>query len=566
MTDNQYYRLYNSLQKKHERISYRIVRKGLKKQFEYASTEYLKQPKTPIELLVREADTREFIKEIYLGVGLEFAELVDRSLNKYKSFNLQIETKAVKPKEYKPTNNPNNINIWRDEFIRLTQTKEIGDKVTKVTETTKNQIRAIVKRGVEEKLSHKQIAQLILAETDSIKTKQRALTIARTENAVGSNKGAIYAGKTSGLVLYKKWIARSVDGKTREAHLGMVDSTPIPMDAFFSVGGEKMSHPCDGSNGAGAGNIVNCRCVISLVPASRVINPVINKPVKPKPVEIPKPVDIPKPQSQIDFSKPIPMDFEDLSTFRPANTIDEATIYAIDKGFGQKIDYSWTNDIKVANEFNRVLFNLKQRFNYDPLAQIGSKAQKGALMSANFKTLNVKHSYWKSEKIIFNNFQKNVEDFKGRITRNIEIAKANYELTKRFAWKLEVARLENQLKFSRWTIKYSKEKYLESTIHHEFGHVLHDQLIGGLNGDMALNNIRRMTGGYSQMARELNTEHIRLFKLAQENGDIYKISAYGASNNKEFFSETFVMYMAKDPELPIYLLEFFDKLFRLTKI
>jgi len=381
---------------------------------------------------------------------------------------------------------------------------------------------------------------------------------------VGSNKGATFAAKSSGLVLYKKWIARKVDGKTRDTHAAMVDSEPIPIDSLFKVGDNEMAHPCDGSHGAGSSEIVNCRCIISFLPASSVIQ----RGVKPKPVKPIKPViEKPKPVQQIlDFSKPIPLDFSDIYTFNPAATIEEATKYAIERGFGNSVNYSFTKDVKVANEINRVLFDLKREYNFDALATIGNNAQKGALMSANFKTLNIKHAYWKSEKVIFNNYLKNVDDFKGRIARNIDIAKTNYEKTKRFAWKMEQARLENQLKYSRWTVKYNKEKYLESTILHEYGHVLHDQFIGGLNGDMALNNIRRSTAGYTQMARELNSEHIQLYKLAQTNGDIYKISAYGASNNKEFFSETFVMYRNNDPDLPIYIKEFFNKLFRMTKI
>jgi len=555
MNDKQYYRLYNNLQKKHERLSYRIVLKGLRKQFTYASKEYLNQPNTPIELLVRESDTLEFITEIYLNVGLEFATLVDKSLSKYKSFTQNLETKAAKPKEYKPSNNPNSVNIWRDEFIRLTHTKEIGDKVTKVTETTKNQIREVVRKGVEEKLSHKQIAQLILKETDSIKTKQRALTIARTENAVGSNKGAMYAGKTSGLVLYKKWIARSVDGKTRDAHAGMIDSTPIPIDGLFSVGGEKMAHPCDGSNGAGAGNIVNCRCVISLVPASRVVNTAINKPVKPKPVEIPKPA--------LDFSKPMPMDFEDLSTYKPVKTVKEAEQFLIDKDIASSVDLSFIKDVDVANQMAETLFELKNEYNFSPI-KIDISRKKNANMSANGGTLSINPSRFKTMKLAEKSYIDGVEGFKAGIEKNIAyyqslVDNETLSIQTRNKFKRHLNAEKERLNYSRWTVKYSKNTVTKETITHEIAHVLQDQRTGYINGGY-FNKNRGLP-----FSNELNSEWRGIYAKAVREKDMYNISNYGATSSAELFAESFVMYVNKDKSLPTYIAEYIERYLKITR-
>jgi len=567
MTDRAYYRLYNDLQKKHERLTYKIVLKAFKRIFEHASHDYAQKPETPINLLVEEADTLKFLTEIYLSVGVEMAKMVDKSLSKYKAAKPDYQVKAAQPREYKPSgDNPNNVNIWRSEFIRLTQTKEIGDKVTKVTETTKEQIRKIIQRGVEEKLSHKKVASLILQETDSIKTKQRALTIARTESAYASNKGGVFAARSSNLVLFKKWIARKIDGKTRDTHAAMVDSEPIPIDALFKVGDSEMAHPCDGSHGAGASEIVNCRCIISFIPASQVIGKNIRKPSPIKPT-IEKPIPV---QQQFDFSKPIPLDFTDLNVFKPAATIVDAEKYAVERGFAKDADYSrWTKDIQVANEMNRVLFNLKQDYGFDTLLKIGDKTSNSkALMSANYRNLNVNTTSWKTEKIVSNNYDKYGIDanFRAVSLRNLEICKQQFELTKKSIWLKRGREVEQELKFSRWTINYGKDKYLESTINHEFGHVLHDQLTGGINGARALNEARRNNKEYIELCRQLNREQIEIYNLAKTNGDIYKVSAYGATNNREFMAETFVMYRAKDIQLPIYIKDFFDKYFRLTKL
>lgn len=231
------------------------------------------------------------------------------------------------------------------------------------------------------------------------------------------------------------------------------------------------------------------------------------------------------------------------------------------------VDYSWCKDPKVTNEINRVLYNLKDEFDFNTLNQIGGKT-KGvdALMSANYQGLNIKHSYWRTSKTIATNYAKrNDAEFVERALKNAAACKRNYEISKSYKWIKKAQEFEQQAKFSRWTINYSEEKYLESTIHHEFGHVLHDQLIGGINGARALTEARLKTDGYYRMAQQLNEEHIDLYRLAKQNGDIYKISAYGATNHKEFFAETFVMYMQKDPELPVYISKYFDKLFKLTQ-
>jgi hypothetical protein len=294
MNVKRYYRLYNELIKKHERLSYQIVLKAFKGIYTRASEQYLAKPDKPIELMVDEADTLEILVKIYDSIGIAAARLVHNSLPKQKHSSLQIQTKAGKKpvKQYQETpddSSNTHENFWKQEFLRFTQSADCAKKVRGVTETTRNQIRKVIETGVREQYSHKQIAKLLLEQADEITTKNRALMIARTENCVGSNMGAMASAKSSGLVLYKQWIARSGDNRTRDAHAGMVDSAPIPMNDLFLVGGEKMSQPGDSSNGAKAHNIVNCRCTVAFIPASEVIPVGLNsKPAKKPKVVKPK--------------------------------------------------------------------------------------------------------------------------------------------------------------------------------------------------------------------------------------------------------------------------------------
>ncbi|RZJ66903.1 MAG: hypothetical protein EOO47_25205, partial [Flavobacterium sp.] len=276
-------------------------------------------------------------------------------------------------------------------------------------------------------------------------------------------------------------------------------------------------------------------------------------------MKIPKPV--------LDFSKPLPLNLDDINVFKPATSVADAEKYAVERGFSKVADYSrWTKDVNVANEMNRTLFELKKDFNFDTLAKIGEKPRNSkALMSANYRNLNVNTTSWKTEKIISNNYDNYGVDgkFKDVSLRNLAVCKQQFELTKKSIWLKRGREIEEELRYRRWTINYGKEKYLESTINHEFGHVLHDQLTGGINGASALNATRRGNKEYIELCRQLNREQIEIYNLAKTNGDIYNISAYGATNNREFMAETFVMYRAKDKELPIYVKDFFDKYFKL---
>lgn len=553
MNEKQYYRAYSTLIKRHERLSYQIVLRGFEQIFHKAAKEYLNNPSIPVDLLVSESETLDILVGIYNSVGMATAAMVYNSLPKQKTYNLILQTKAKKPAQYKPTPEPapDHLNYWKQEFLRFTQSKDCAKKVSGVTKTTKEQIRKVMEQAVNEQLSHKQTAKLILEKATAIDTKKRALLIARTENAVGSNYAAIIAAKYSGLVLYKKWIARSGDNRTRDAHVGMIDTTPIPIDQPFEVGGEKMMQPGDSSLGAKSHNICNCRCIIAFIPASEVVQTGIKKPVKPKPVKQP---DL--------FDKPILL--PDQDTFKPASTINEAHLYAIDMGFAKDVNYDWIKNVEVANEVNKTLFDLKKQYGLRTLATIGNSPKSArALMSANYAGLNINHSMFKSMKVANAAYQRYEVGYTDIIKRNIEILKGRPQI---YSTQKQLAQMYEQQKYSRFTVHYTEESFIADTVIHEYGHILNDQLTGAINGVRAMNkNMIGADGLPLEVAKELNREAYRNYIKAKSNDDIYKVSYYGSTTKEEFFAETFLMYTKKDPDLPSYIVEFFDRYFALTK-
>lgn len=554
MNDKQYYRAYSNLIKKHERLSYQIVLKGFRAIYANAAKEYLANPSIPIDLLVNESDTLGILSDIYLSVGMATASMVFNSLPKQKQSSLVLETKAKKPKQYQQTVDQNDvINYWKQEFLRFTQSKDCAKKVSGVTNTTKEQIRKVMLQSVQEQLSHKQTAKLLLDEADGITTKKRALLIARTENAVGSNLGAMASAKSSGLVLYKKWICRTGDSKTRDSHAGMVDSTPIPMDALFDVGDEKMSHPGDSSHGATSKNICNCRCTIGFIPASQIVQEGVNNSVnKPKVVK-------PKPEL---FDKPILL--PDLDKFTPASTVKEAIVHAVDNSFAKEVNYNWIKDVDVANEVNKTLFDLKKQYGLSSLVNIGNSPKSArALMSANYQGLSINHSIFKSMKTANAAYQKYEVGYADIIKKNIQILESR---PRTIAIQKQLYQSYEQLKYNRFTVHYTEESFIADTVTHEYGHILNDQLTGAINGARGVNKTMLDSNGQlNEVAKELNREAYRNYIKAKSNDDIYKVSYYGSTTKEEFFAETFLMYTRKDPDLPSYIVEFFDKYFALTK-
>jgi uncharacterized protein with gpF-like domain len=53
------------------------------------------------------------------------------------------------------------------------------------------------------------------------------------------------------------------DSRTRETHAAMDGQEVGPNEPFASGSGAQLMHPGDGSLGAGASEIINCRCVVT---------------------------------------------------------------------------------------------------------------------------------------------------------------------------------------------------------------------------------------------------------------------------------------------------------------
>jgi hypothetical protein len=135
----------------------------------------------------------------------------------------------------------------------------INRRVTKlagsVTETTKQQIRAVIAQARIDGVGVSELATRIRAQVfaDTITT-ARATTIARTETVGALNEGAMLKARQGGVFRSKQWVSQR-DGRVRSSHRAAESAGWIPIEQPYNNGLDYPHAP-----GAPADEVINCRC------------------------------------------------------------------------------------------------------------------------------------------------------------------------------------------------------------------------------------------------------------------------------------------------------------------
>ena len=133
------------------------------------------------------------------------------------------------------------------------------------------------------------VAKEIRASSEVPYTRYRSATIARTE----THNAASYANQQTAQSMnipdqQKQWVTTQ-DPRSRSTHL-QANGQVVPLDEDFIVGGKPMKYP--GDPRGGAGNVINCRCVLIYTSPEDVVTD--DTTITPKPRQardIPKPVE-----------------------------------------------------------------------------------------------------------------------------------------------------------------------------------------------------------------------------------------------------------------------------------
>lgn len=129
-------------------------------------------------------------------------------------------------------------------------------KVTYINNTTRKRIRNIIRVGIVEGLSHREIASrlTLIGKIDSIK---RAKMIAWTETHTSANKGSFEMAKELKMK-FKEWLSAK-DERTRIPHR-LANGQRVEIDEPFVVMGENLQFP--GDPDGSPENVIRCRCTM----------------------------------------------------------------------------------------------------------------------------------------------------------------------------------------------------------------------------------------------------------------------------------------------------------------
>ena len=233
----------DALQRRYEQRYEKQIYTALKKQMQ-PYLDAIKQADGNINQfdLIAPAPLADTLESLYVVAGTAYAEAMYNAI--------QPPTKATKEALRAG---------WRD-FMRLFAVKNLPQTLIEINRTSQKIIRAIVLGGLNEGLGATEIARNI-EQSIAVIFRNRAKLIARTEMVIATNVAAMESSKTSDFMYEKKWIP-ATDTRTRPDHAEMRGKDWIPFDQNFIVGGVDMRQPGDGSQGARADQICNCRCKV----------------------------------------------------------------------------------------------------------------------------------------------------------------------------------------------------------------------------------------------------------------------------------------------------------------
>jgi uncharacterized UPF0146 family protein len=197
----------------------------------------------------------EPLMKMYMDVSIYYAkrtyrELLNRQESTTKGLKMPTEWKTIT--RFEP--------IWRDAintFLRQHGVTFVGD----INETTRKDLLRILSNAANANAKESEVVSLLVKSSIPL---IRATRIARTEVTRALNAGILLAAATVPFETYKEWLTAE-DEKVRGrpfSHLAL-HGTVLPLNQPFR-NGEDIRFPGDPL--ASAENVINCRCVLNILP------------------------------------------------------------------------------------------------------------------------------------------------------------------------------------------------------------------------------------------------------------------------------------------------------------
>lgn len=209
--------------------------------------------KSVIEFNIDESLMFDAYLKIYTGVGLAHGKRVGESIN--------LQLKAFVFDDFST--------VFKDSILSWIR-GNVGQNIILVRRTYIDFINKIISDDLASGDTMDEITDKLMR---LVKRKSfyryQAQRIARTETTTAANYAASVSSTVSGFVMQKMWIS-ILDARTRrppESHFNHVvmNEKRVGQYEMFDVNGDMLRFPGD-PNGQ-AGNIINCRCGVAIVPA-----------------------------------------------------------------------------------------------------------------------------------------------------------------------------------------------------------------------------------------------------------------------------------------------------------
>ncbi|PTX14440.1 phage Mu protein F like protein [Pontibacter mucosus] len=268
LNEAQFAKDYERLFRSYERAAYVVFKKALDAQCKavatYAEANGVGLTAAILPALIDRSIMERAYIEAYTLIAQKharnYSRLLDRLTKPGKSGIAPLETKLI----------GFSSEWWRRVMEQFFRTEAAG-RVTEVDDTTKKRIQVLLAEAQEQNLTTTRLARYLREKLQDARfNATRAMMIARTESTTGANVAANMVAEEADFVLLKKWNA-ALDNRTRNSHRVVGKAEPIALEGLFEVpspkgaGVEYARYPGDTS--LSAGNCVNCRCVVSHVPA-----------------------------------------------------------------------------------------------------------------------------------------------------------------------------------------------------------------------------------------------------------------------------------------------------------
>jgi hypothetical protein len=234
---------------KYLRVIYRALRKQVDAFVADMEDRGIERAKASLYTSITTEGLAELLQGLHLESGLFWAR------KGYREINKSAKTKSWMPfltlKKFGYTDEW--INIILDFFAQ-----DMLSMVSKITDTTRNQIQSVLQQALEEGQGIDWIARQLKSPEMLL---WRARLIARTELVKGTFAGRKAAGETSEWETTTEWIAAN-DHRTRHSHR-LIDGEMVDTGSRFQVtrpegGVDMMLGPGDPT--ASIENLANCRC------------------------------------------------------------------------------------------------------------------------------------------------------------------------------------------------------------------------------------------------------------------------------------------------------------------